>query len=205
MQNQILKFTPPDVGFPFPDVEPGLDCRPGEKMHEYHFMLDQGTFDDLAEAGRKGIGITGGSVPGLVAQILRWFYSFLEVKHFSENERKTAYQFIDGNPGEDRRSVKVIIPKRLYNRIKLLHKDLDAFSMAQIVREVIHYFLLLLAKLRQGLKDFLRRFDVFWAEVKEWFREEKRPIRRVRPPIWGPPLLRTIYSDQFSPVKILLC
>ncbi|MBN2444646.1 MAG: hypothetical protein JXJ04_25045, partial [Spirochaetales bacterium] len=105
-----------------------------------------------------------------------------------------------------RESVHVYMPGDLYRRFKLMHQDLNVYSMAQLVRFFLGWFL-----------DFIRVYgEVALAELdvimKQYKEKNKRKsistkqIRQLLQFIYKNTVnncLLNIYNHKFSPQRIL--
>ncbi|HOJ63828.1 MAG TPA: hypothetical protein PLE45_05355 [Spirochaetota bacterium] len=71
----------------------------------------------------------------IIREIILKMVPVLEKKHFKEARRKKDYPVVMAAY-----RVKVFLPEKLYNELKMIHDHLNTFSMATLVREIIEAY-----------------------------------------------------------------
>ena len=100
-------------------------------VHEYHFVLAAAMrkeLDTLRLYGRTWCRSR------LIVEIISLMDAVLEEKHFSQEQYASKYEQVDMDPSIVRQPVHVYLPRRIYRRLKLIHQDLDFYSIAQLMR-----------------------------------------------------------------------
>jgi hypothetical protein len=119
----------------------------------------------------------------------------------------SRYKAVCPDPDEVREHMHVYVPEELYREMKLLHQDLNFYSIAQMVREFLEWFL--------GFVDGCAGDAL--AELKsifsQWTEDEKnsrltlcgylRQLFRIIQHLPGKTGLVNIYNSDFSPFWIM--
>ena len=173
----------------------------GKQTHDFHFILAISVREKL-EKVRLPCG--KGCCSTKIREIIRLMYPQLEEMHFSGMEFESRYQLIDIDPDVVRQGVHVDLPPEIYRRLKLLHQDLNLYSIAQLVRGILKVFL-----------DFVKLHGDAWQEqLKKWMKKVKRKhkstyhYRKIRQFLsfnQGKAVLITVYNSFFSPIQIYRC
>ncbi|HOL57686.1 MAG TPA: hypothetical protein PLD75_09035 [Spirochaetota bacterium] len=102
-------------------------------MEKYDFVINKDLLEKVKNLAKKR------SIPlsGLMREIFEKIVSIIEKKHIKEKRREKDYPIVCAT-----HRVRVYLSKRLYNQLKLIHSNLNTFSMAVLVREILEeYFL----------------------------------------------------------------
>ncbi|MBN2441425.1 MAG: hypothetical protein JXJ04_08760, partial [Spirochaetales bacterium] len=103
--------------------------------------------------------------------------------------------------------VHVYVPDELYRELKLLHQDLNFYSIAQLVRELLDFFLGLVDvyknKVFIELKKIFARWKAEDEETRLTPRESIRQLLKLIRFLPGKNRLITIYDNNYSPFWIL--
>ena len=173
--------------------------------HLFHFIMDSGMIDELLQLDLLQ---ETGDFSDLIVEILQRLYPVIENRHFSGNELSSRYMPVNADRKLARSSVLVDLPERLYRRLKLMHQDLNVYSIAQLVRGFLRLYL-----------NFVKWHGEKADEEIDMLCEISRHRNRALPR--GYELLKqllpasvlqcikmsffTLYSRDFSPVIRLLC
>ena len=147
-----------------------------------------------------------GSLSDVIVKILSFLSPVVKKKHKWGKQRKSRYLNVSSRPDEIREHVHAYFPGEVYRELKLLHQDLNYYSIAQLVREFLRLFLYLMK--RFGDNVFMGLQNVY----KQWYEEDEQirltPGKFIRQ-LWKiiqhlPEQNRfvTIYTQQFSPFWI---
>ena len=143
----------------------------------------------------------------LIVKILNLNIPLMEKYHLKRREQDSRYKIIEeyqgssgnlipGKPGvKCRVSIHTYLPGSLYRRLKQLHSELNFYSMAQLVREVIRFFLWLFE--RYG-RDALKVLAIL-ANIRENYEKRKDRWRDT-----GEVLRQYYYNKSLTPGKITL-
>ena len=165
-----------------------------DKNHEFHFKLNKKIKDRLRKlAGDR-------KLSSFIVEILEKMQPFLEKLHFQGEEQESGYALV-----ADAESVHVYMPGSLYRQLKLIHQDLNLYSIAQIVRLGIGFYLELLNDWgRNSLNNFLKHCQKSWENIKSTFRKKKESIRQWWDKSNTKIEIHTYYDSSYSPKAIFL-
>lgn len=181
-----------------------------ECLHDFHLKMDDALFERLDEVCDLFGGTTG--VSGLMSAFLDEFPVWLEGEHFFSHEHDGEYLLINPDLEVKRRSVHLYFSKVVFRRLKMVHQDLNYFSMAQIVRKLAEILIKLAEKYGTGLWDYLRSLKWCWKQKCTEWKNTRKPIYRLqlssssyRVPGGGADFgHQTAYDNYFSPLVIYL-
>ena len=121
-------------------------------------------------------------------------------------QRMSKYMPVSNNPEEIREHVHAYLPADLYRELKLIHQDLNFFSIAQILRGFLKVFLVLVEKfdenIFQELKNMYKQWELEASKTRLTLRQYLRQLRIFVQHIPGENRLLNIYDDHFSPFWI---
>ena len=146
------------------------------------------------------------SFSGIVVKILQVLYPRLEKEHFSGRERYSRYQLVTPKLTEKRCHVHVYLPMDLYRRLKLIHQDLNFYSMAQCLRWLIRFFLDLVNTHRHNLRRKLTTLLIYWRKQNSSNHLSEsllRQLKKFRSRKAGTIRFLNLYNSHFSPMIIL--
>ena len=113
---------------------------------------------------------------------------------------------VSKNPNEIREHVHAYLPADLYRELKLIHQDLNFFSIAQILRGFLEVFLALVEKfgdnILQELKSMYNQWEKEASKTRLTLRQYLRQLQIIVQHIPGENRLLTIYDNHFSPFWI---
>ncbi|MBN2534207.1 MAG: hypothetical protein JXB88_15055 [Spirochaetales bacterium] len=134
------------------------------KMTIFHFKMDIKMIEDLKklELFQKTR-----SMAETINHILLQFFTVIEKEHMFGVQRESRYELINGDMNVKRKHVTVSIPDYMYRRLKMLHDDLNFFSIAQLFRWVI-----------SGYVDFVKRYGNKWVRklvtiIRRWQKDTR--------------------------------
>ncbi|HOL56692.1 MAG TPA: hypothetical protein PLD75_03930 [Spirochaetota bacterium] len=100
-------------------------------MKEFDFVLNKSLFDKikyLKEKKNKDLSV-------IVREIILLMIPILRKKHLYEKRRDKDYKFINATE-----KIRVFLPEELYNELKLVHDQLNSFSIATLIRELLEIY-----------------------------------------------------------------
>jgi hypothetical protein len=133
--------------------------------------------------------------------------STLIKEHRWGEQRMSRYKAVCSDPDEVREHMHVYVPEELYRELKLLHQDLNFFSIAQMVREFLEWFLGFVDECAGDVLTELKKIFSQWAEDEKrsrlTLREYVRQLFRIIQHLPGKNRLVNIYNKDFSPFWIM--
>ena len=172
---------------------------------DFHFIIDEQLKKLLLD---RQIFKDTASFCGTVVKILQLMYPCLEKEHFFGRERLSRYQLVSQDMGVARCSVHVYLPLDLYRRLKLIHQDLNFYSIAQFIRWILRLFLKLLAVHGSNIRQKLAILLALWKKQNAAVRlpqELLRQLSQFRSRKSGSLHLLCLYDPNFSPMAVLRC
>ena len=172
-------------------------------LHEFHFVLDKGMKSDLMDLELYK---TTGNLSGVIAKILSLIGPVIKREHKWGEQRDSRYLPVCDDPDEVREDVHAYLSRELYRELKLMHADLNYFSIAQMVREFLRYFLGLVKEYGDKIFDELQKLFKPWKKEN---RKNRLTICMIIRQLWkiirhlpGQTGLITLYCSDFSPFWI---
>ena len=169
--------------------------------HEFHFILNEKLYYRLLKLSKS----INKNLSATVVVIFDNLNSFIEKNHLTSKEKESRYKTVT-SPEEKPYHVHCYLPEHLYRKLKLIHHDLNTYSLAQIIREMIDYFLKGCDK--YGNEDFMERLGrikKIWYEKKSVYIKEKRKfLRQVSHKSNDLLYCITSYGNDFRPYSIQL-
>ena len=168
----------------------------------FHLKIDSEMKNELK---RLDLFKQAGSISRLIVEILSILAPLVEKEHFFGEQRGSKYELIHSDPEIKRASTHVYMPDYLYRQLKLIHQDLNCYSIAGLVREFLRVFLELVERYgdnyQEELENIMGRCNAdieksrfshgVVLQLLQFIHQRVRVIR-----------LFTIYSHKFVPRKI---
>jgi hypothetical protein len=152
------------------------------KKHEYHFVMAKSMINDLI---RLGVYRGAGSFSKVIEKILLILIPAVTVEQEWGKQRENRYRLISEDPSDPRVDASVYLPEKVYRLLKQVHSDLNFYSMAGIVREVIGLFISLVKEYgKDGVIPYLK------SQYKRW--KEEAESSQLTVDEFVPHMLRTI-------------
>jgi hypothetical protein len=167
-----------------------------KKTQDFHIIITETMYREIKEiaAGMKT------SMSGAVIFLFKCFLPFGEKHQLKAKERDSKYELI-GDKNEKRYHLHVYLPLDSYRKIKQIHVHLNYYSMAQILRLKIKFFIMGIKKFGMELfLEKLKNIKKLWKEMKEKYRKEKRIFRK--PLVYKDSKITdmvAVYTDHHSP------
>lgn len=133
-----------------------------KQIHILHFKLNEKNRLKLVKIAKQ----YKKSLSATMVMIVEHLMPFIEKNHISFQDKKSRYKLITNNH-EKRYSMLAYLPEEYYIKLKHMHHDLNVFSIAQIMRKIIEYFLKSIEKYGcERLKDMIKKIINKWEEKK---------------------------------------
>ena len=134
------------------------------KKHDFSLLINDYQVNML----NKIMKLKGEQSEGkMIAYLVEKMMPYIKLKHFKRIIQKNKYKRINWV-----KKVHVILQKRDYGFLKIVHKNLDTYSIGQIIRELLDLFFLFFLRFGSGcfvmLKDFLENITRVMAKKKIW-------------------------------------
>ena len=170
------------------------------QVHEYHFVMNRGMKKALKSLDMYK---QTGSLSSLIVKILSLLAPVIEKKHKWGRQKMSRYLPVSDNPAEKREHVHAYIPDYIYRRFKLMHQDLNYYSIAQLVRNFLKLFLVLVKVFGDDIFQVLEKLFKLWKEengkIQLTVREVVRQLSIILQHLPGQNWLINIYNKQFCP------
>ncbi|MBN2444255.1 MAG: hypothetical protein JXJ04_23035 [Spirochaetales bacterium] len=146
------------------------------------------------------------SLSGIIVKVLSMIAPVVKREHLWGDQRESRYTAVCDDPEEVREHVHVYFPEDVYRELKLLHQDLNVFSIAQLLREFLRFFLDFMEEHGENVSMVLKRLFEYWKEESNSTqlspREILRQLQIFSAHLTGQKKIITIYNREFSPFKI---
>lgn len=132
--------------------------------HEFHFIMDENMKMDLLNLS---MGDNRGTLSGKIMKILSIIMPIIKKVHKWGDQKYSQYLPITNEPEKKRHHMHTYFPEHIYRQLKLMHHDLNFYSIGQLVRGFLRIFL-----------SFVKHFGnkVYWVLnqiFKRWNEEDK--------------------------------
>ncbi|MBN1698543.1 MAG: hypothetical protein JW881_13595 [Spirochaetales bacterium] len=173
-------------------------------IHEFHFLITDKMKKQLKTVQLFG---TGGSLSGMIVGIMSLIDPLIIKEHLWGNQRMSRYQPVSRQPDENREHVHVYFQEDMYRKIKLLHADLNCFSIAQLVRWLLELFLALVEeygdRVIEKLKKRFKQWDIEEKNIQQTPQRKLRQLSKIIQHTPGSNRLLSIYTGHYYPFWIL--
>ncbi|MBN2443387.1 MAG: hypothetical protein JXJ04_18645 [Spirochaetales bacterium] len=172
-------------------------------IHDFHMVINRKMKEKLK---KLNLPHKSRSVSHQIVKILQFLIPVIGKEQKWGKQRLSKYMAVCNDPEEIREHTHLYMPGELYRELKLLHQDLNFYSIAQLIREFLRFFL--------GLVDMYKN-DVFKELEKiftRWKTEDDRnqlTSRKFIRQLWkiirflpGKNRLVTVYNINYSPFWI---
>ena len=107
-------------------------------IHVFHFIMDRGMKKELKKLDMYE---KEGSLYGVIMRIFSILTTIIKKEHKWGEQRVSRYLPVCDDPDEIREHVQVYFPEKVYRQLKLMHQDLNVYSIAQLLRRFLILFL----------------------------------------------------------------
>jgi hypothetical protein len=129
------------------------------EMTLFHFKMDVILMDKLTDLP---LFEKTESLSETIKRIMLELFPVIEMEDVAEKQRYSEYRLINDDKKIKRKHVFVQLPEFLYRRLKSLHDVLNYYSMAQLIRDLLWWYVGLVEEFGDDFSDELMRI------VKEW-------------------------------------
>ncbi|MBN2440779.1 MAG: hypothetical protein JXJ04_05520 [Spirochaetales bacterium] len=171
-------------------------------IHDFHFILAKGMKEKLQNLR---IFDTSKSLSGVMVKILKILTPAFGKEHKWGKQRMSKYLAVSEDPGEIREHVHAYIPDKLYRELKLLHQDLNFYSIAQLMRGFFSFFLVLVDAFKD-VDEVIKELEKIFTRWKSEDEQTRLTSRKFMRQLWkiirflpGKNRLVTIYDENYSP------
>lgn len=175
------------------------------KKHQFHIVLPESMMEEL-----KSLDLykKTNNLSFVIVNILTILNPVLKVEHEWGYQRESKYLYVSEDSEEKRKHVAVYMQEKIYRQLKLMHQDLNFYSIAQLVRALCEFFLELVKEYGDGVYNYLKN------EFKRWKEEKEKNKYRITtcdflqqlcenlPNILTQKGFITIYNDCYVPIWI---
>ena len=130
-------------------------------MKELDFVLNRVLFNKIENLKEKN----NKNFSAIVREIILLMIPILRKKHIYEKRRKKDYKFINATE-----KIRVFLPDEVYNEFKLVHDQLNSFSIATLIRELLEVYFAGIET--YGEEKFMKMVQEIKNEI-EWLKREK--------------------------------
>ncbi|MBN1698026.1 MAG: hypothetical protein JW881_10970 [Spirochaetales bacterium] len=173
-------------------------------LHEFHLIMTERMKKKLLNLTMFG---SRYSLSGVIVAILSCIDPLIIKEHSWGKQRMSRYRAVSDDPDEGRIHAHAYLNKDVYRKIKLLHADLNCYSIAQLVRWLLEVFLAMVERYgKRVLEEFEKRFKHWSSEKRKLNQSPRRKIRqlyRIIQHLPGRNRMISVYTNQFSPFWIL--
>ena len=174
-------------------------------VHVFHFIMDREMKKNLKNMDMYE---KTGSLSGVIVKILSLLAPFIEKEHKWGEQKMSRYLPVCDDPDEIREHVHVYFPGEVYRQLKLIHQDLNVYSIAQLARGFLRLFLALVSEYGNNVFIELKRLFKQWKEedgkIRLTSRQIVQQLWRIIQHFSGKNRLINIYDRKFSPSWIFL-
>ncbi|HOJ62972.1 MAG TPA: hypothetical protein PLE45_01010 [Spirochaetota bacterium] len=124
-------------------------------MQEFDFVVNEDLFKKIKNLKEK----RGGYLSLIVRDIILLMLPVLKKKHLFEKRRDKDYRFINAT-----HRIRIYIPEEIYNELKLVHDQLNSFSMAILVRELLEVYFAGIEI--EGEEEFIKSIQKLEREIE---------------------------------------
>jgi hypothetical protein len=177
----------------------------GDRVHEsceFHFKMDNLMKGDLKSLpGYKD----SGNLSRYIVDILKLLYGKIENEHFFGEQRKSKYLYINDDFNVQRESVHVYLPQGMYMQLKMMHHNLNFYSIAQLVRGFLGFYIDLVKKYGDKLEEKFKELIAEWEKENDSKRLSNELVRQLLRYLQEKHenfVLLGVYNALFSPISI---
>ena len=100
-------------------------------MKEFDFVINQVLFNKIENIKKRN----NKNFSVIVREIILSMVPVLRKKQLYEKRREKDYKFINASE-----KIRVFLPEEIYNELKLVHDQLNSFSIATLIRELLEIY-----------------------------------------------------------------
>ena len=127
----------------------------------FHFKMDVLMMDELTDLV---LFQETQNLSETINRILMQLFTIIEKEDMDGMQRFSKYELINEDKSINRKHVIVKIPDFMYRRLKSLHDVLNYYSMAQLMRGLLRFFLDMVSKFGDAYGEELMRLGNEWVK-----------------------------------------
>jgi len=155
-------------------------------MEKYDFVINKTLLEKIKNLAKK----RSLSLSCLMREIFEKIIPILDKKHLKEKRREKEYPIVCAT-----HRVRVYLPKKLYNQLKLIHSHLNTFSMAVLVREILTEYFVGVETL--GEKEFENKIERLKKKLEELREKKAVVVKKDKGKVMPPDIRRHPHPDQY--------
>jgi hypothetical protein len=171
-------------------------------LYEFHFKVDNTLKTDLMVLPKKD---GARSLSGLIRTILAFLSEKMDAEHYFGKERESRYEYVHNDLDVERESVHVYLTKQLYGKLKMMHHDLNFYSIAQLLRWLLRFYVGLVRVYGADFEVKLQELIKKWKKKNISRQFPKNAVRQLSSLIYEKQAklsLLNVYNDSFFPIMI---
>ncbi|MBN1697978.1 MAG: hypothetical protein JW881_10730 [Spirochaetales bacterium] len=173
-------------------------------LHEFHCVI---TTTMRKKLKNQKLFCSRGSLSGIIVGIISLFNPFTLKEHQWGKQRMSRYQPVSHDHDEHREHIHVYFPEDVYRKVKLLHADLNFFSIAQLVRWLLELFLEMFEKYGNKVIEEFEKIFLEWnneeRQIQQTSRRNLRQLFKIIQHLQGRNSFISMYTCHYSPFWIL--
>ena len=172
-------------------------------VHEFHFVMNQYMKERLLESDAYE---RSGSLSGSIRIIIGLLEPVVWREHQWGIQRESRYLSVKNDAGDIINDMHIYISEPDYRQLKMLHHDLNFFSIAQLVRFIIGIYLELSDLYGERLESELANLFMKWRKEEKAQKKGKFAVLRqlfqfyMKMP-WNQRVF-TLYNHHYSPFRV---
>jgi hypothetical protein len=174
-------------------------------VHDFHFVIDRRMKQNLQNLMvfqyNKGLS-------WVIRKILSVLTPVIKNEYLWGEQRMSKYMHVCNDPDEIREDIHLYIPQSLYRELKMLHQNLNVYSIAQLLRGFIRLFFEYVEVYKDEVIQELEKLCACWSDDRKTGqltpREFVRQLLKIIRHLPGKSRPITIYDTNFSPFWVFL-
>jgi hypothetical protein len=172
-----------------------------KNRYNFHFVMDTDMINGLKELDLYN---KTRSFSDLIVTIFSKLAPGLENKYFYGKQMESRYELVSDKPENPRKHIHVYMPHYLYRQLKLLHQDLNYYSIAQLVRNFLRFFLDLVKEFGENYHEELLNILNKWEKEnskRQFTRRSYKQLLQFIQKNSSIVRLLTVYSTIYTSIK----
>ncbi|MBN2533672.1 MAG: hypothetical protein JXB88_12310 [Spirochaetales bacterium] len=168
----------------------------------FHFKMDIQMMDELTDLS---LFQKTQNLSETICRILMQLFPLIEKKDMEGVQHLSEYKLINEDTNVKRKHIIIHIPDFLYRRLKCLHDVLNYYSMAQLVRDLLLWFLDLVRRFGDGYGEELMKIINEWVKISSNTRFLTKYIHQLlafKNKIMRIIRIFNIYTLHFTPYRV---
>ena len=171
--------------------------------HKFHLVIGRKTRRRLENL--PGYDAKAG-VSDLIMRIMKLLVPFLEKVHQGSEQQYSKYRLVSADLTEKRDHINLDLPGEVYRFLKVMHQDMNFYSIGQIIRRCLELFLKWAKRYGERVFKVLQKKFNKWKKHKKKYRpsvrEELVQLKNMLYHLPGRNRLLTLYKGDYSPLWV---